>query len=230
MSTPDRPRPKQQEPPALKLSSASWTTSSRVSAIQWQSLLKTALSLHPFPGTHHCADGTACIGPLQCILSPFPPSEPILWSAPPERRHQGIPAKALFRYEFRRPGEWRDPIPDEVQPQPHRTRAIYANEQRYCKRRYARPDTAMPIQPKVGDLVMVRDRPFAPRWIGPYPVFDTAGQISLSVEQPEPRRTKQHLNDVRVARLGNTALRLARDGPSGQPTPSPEPTPGPSWA
>ncbi|KAK9710010.1 Integrase core domain [Popillia japonica] len=83
------------------------------------------------------------------------------------------PAKALFEYELRRPGEWWDPIPEEVQPQPQRTRAIHANERRYREQRYARPDVPMPIQPKVGDLVMVRGRyspgrPFAPRWMGPY--------------------------------------------------------------
>ncbi|KAK9700375.1 Integrase core domain [Popillia japonica] len=169
------------------------------------------------------------------------------------------PAKALFGYELRRPGEWRDPIPEEVQPQPQRTRAIHANERRYRERRYARPDVPMPIQPKVGDLVMVRGRyspgryspgrPFAPRWMGPYPVVDTAGQTSLWVEQPGARRTKQHLDDVRLARPGNTAQhpahdeppeRLARPGNTAQhpahdeppdpPASTPEPTAGPSWA
>ncbi|KAK9685418.1 hypothetical protein QE152_g38034 [Popillia japonica] len=67
----------------------------------------------------------------------------------------------------------------------------------------------MPIQPKVGDLVMVRGRyspgrPFAPRWMEPYPVVDTAGQTSLWVEQPGARRTKQHLDDMRLARPGTT--------------------------
>ncbi|KAK9720174.1 hypothetical protein QE152_g22253 [Popillia japonica] len=93
----------------------------------------------------------------------------------------------------------------------------------------------MPIQPKVGDLVMVRGRyspgrPFAPRWMGPYPVVDTAGQTSLWVEQPGARRTKQHLDDVRLARPGNTAQHPAHDEPPDPPASTPEPTAGPSWA
>ncbi|KAK9686725.1 hypothetical protein QE152_g36964 [Popillia japonica] len=146
------------------------------------------------------------------------------------------PAKALFEYDLRRPGEWRDPIPEEVQPQPQRTRAIHANERRRPSHGQ-RPLLSRPTVRTAMDGTIPRGRHRRPdiplgrsTWCPTYEATPgTAGQTSLWVDQPGARRTKQHLEDVRLARPGNTAQQPAHDELPDPPTSTPEPTAGPSW-
>lgn len=115
------------------------------------------------------------------------------------------PARALFGYELRRPGDWRDPNPAVHEPADRRQRRVHANERRYRERRYVNPTAPMPIQPNVGDFVMVKvhaapGQPFGPKWMGPYPVVETAGPTSVWVERPGANRAKYHIDDIRPTR------------------------------
>lgn len=145
---------------------------------------------------------------------------------------QSSPAKALFGYELRRPGEWRDPLDEPREPRPQRTERIHANEQRYREQRYVRPDAPIPVQPRIGEFVMVRahlppGRPFGPRWLGPYPVVEAAGPAAVWVERPGALRAKYHVDQIRIARLREDEPAPPEpDQPA--PPPNPEPQPGPS--
>lgn len=144
-------------------------------------------------------------------------------------------AKALLGYDLHRPGEWRDPLPNQPETHDQRLRQIHANELRYRGRRYAQPDAPMPLQLTPGDFVMVKNHPppgqhHGPKWLGPYPVMETAGPTSIWVKRPTiPHWVKYHLDQVRPARHEATPSTpgppAAPELPGGQ-----EPIPGPSCA
>ncbi|KAK9692938.1 Integrase zinc binding domain [Popillia japonica] len=109
---------------------------------------------------------------------------------PVERRNQELKKGLRIQLEGQTPDRWE---------------RIHANELRYRERRYAQPNAQMPIQPQVGDQVLVKAHPlpgqhFSPKWMGPYPVVELAGPTAVWVERPGAHRAKYHLDQVRRAR------------------------------
>ncbi|KAK9694055.1 hypothetical protein QE152_g33800 [Popillia japonica] len=60
----------------------------------------------------------------------------------------------------------------------------------------------MPVAYKRGDLVLIKshaikDKPFAPKWLGPHRIEDTAGPTSYWIRRGKSARVKYHFDQLR---------------------------------
>lgn len=116
------------------------------------------------------------------------------------------PARALFGKELSRPGDWRENHEIENETREERIINIQANEQRYREGRYANDDP-MPITYHPNELVLIKshplsDKPFAARWLGPYPVVRTAGPTAYWIQRGGGSPVKYHLDQLRRYTIG----------------------------